>query len=84
VERGEDLFPRLNLQAEIAKCRAGRLLKKLSMQKTGRKKDDLITLDQFQQVDLRVAEIVTAERIPKSDKLLRIEVSWAPEENSAR
>jgi methionyl-tRNA synthetase len=34
----------------------------------------LISLDQFQKIDLRVAEIISAEKVPKSDKLLKIEV----------
>jgi methionyl-tRNA synthetase len=33
-----------------------------------------ITIDDFAKVDLRVAQIVVAERIPKADKLLRLEV----------
>jgi methionyl-tRNA synthetase len=33
-----------------------------------------IAIDDFVKIDLRVAQIVVAERIPKADKLLRIEV----------
>jgi methionyl-tRNA synthetase len=33
-----------------------------------------ITIDDFVKVDLRVAQILVAERIPKADKLLRLEV----------
>jgi methionyl-tRNA synthetase len=33
-----------------------------------------IAIDDFVKVDLRVAQIVVAERIPKADKLLRLEV----------
>ena len=33
-----------------------------------------IAIDDFVKVDLRVARIVVAERIPKADKLLRLEV----------
>jgi methionyl-tRNA synthetase len=81
VERGEDLFPRLNLQAEIREMQGGQpAAKEPDLETEEPEKDDLITLDQFQQVDLRVAEIVTAERVPKSDKLLKIEVSLGGEE----
>jgi methionyl-tRNA synthetase len=38
---------------------------------------ELITVDTFTQVDLRVGQIVTAERIPNADKLLRLEVDLA-------
>lgn len=37
-----------------------------------------ITIDDFTKVDLRVAQIVVAERIPKADKLLRLEVDLGP------
>jgi methionyl-tRNA synthetase len=38
-----------------------------------------ITIDDFAKVELRVAQIVVAERIPKADKLLRLEVDLGPE-----
>lgn len=81
VERGEDLFPRLNLQAEIREMQGSQTVEKETEAEQVDEKDDLITLDQFQQVDLRVAEVVSAERIPKSDKLLKIEVSLGEDEN---
>jgi methionyl-tRNA synthetase len=37
-----------------------------------------ISIDDFAKIDLRVAEIVVAERIPKADKLLRLEVDLGP------
>jgi methionyl-tRNA synthetase len=37
-----------------------------------------ITIDDFVKIDLRVAQIVVAERIPKADKLLRLEVDLGP------
>jgi methionyl-tRNA synthetase len=36
--------------------------------------DKYITIDDFSKVELRVAQILVAERIPKADKLLRLEV----------
>ena len=36
--------------------------------------DQHITIDDFVKVDLRVAQILVAERVPKADKLLRLEV----------
>jgi methionyl-tRNA synthetase len=38
-----------------------------------------ISIDDFAKVDLRVAQIVVAERIPKADKLLRLEVDLGTE-----
>ena len=37
-----------------------------------------ITIDDFVKVELRVAKILVAERIPKADKLLRLEVDLGP------
>lgn len=38
-----------------------------------------ITIDDFAKIDLRVAKIIVAERIPKADKLLRLEVDLGTE-----
>jgi methionyl-tRNA synthetase len=40
----------------------------------------LIAIDRFAEIDLRVGEIVKAERIPNADKLLRLEVDLAEPE----
>jgi methionyl-tRNA synthetase len=37
-----------------------------------------ITIDDFTKIELRVAQITLAERIPKADKLLRLEVDLGP------
>lgn len=80
VERGDDLFPRLNLQAEIREMQGGSAPEKADSPEETAGQDDLIGLDQFQKVDLRVAEILSAESIPKSDKLLKIVVALGEEE----
>ena len=43
-----------------------------------------ITIDDFAKVELRVAKILVAERIPKADKLLRLEVDLGPEPGMGR
>jgi methionyl-tRNA synthetase len=43
-----------------------------------------ISIDDFIKIDLRVAQIVVAERIPKADKLLRLEVDLGPDFNPSR
>jgi methionyl-tRNA synthetase len=43
-----------------------------------------ISIDDFAKIDLRVAQIVVAERIPKADKLLRLEVDLGPNHNPSR
>ncbi len=41
-----------------------------------------ISIDDFIKVELRVAEVLSAERVPKSDKLLHLKVSLGDEERS--
>src|SRR3989344_350520 len=36
---------------------------------------NMITFDEFKKVDLRVAKIVSAEKVPDSEKLLRLEIN---------
>jgi len=38
-----------------------------------------ITLDEFKQSDIRVGTVVSAERVPDADKLLRLEVDFGEE-----
>jgi methionyl-tRNA synthetase len=40
----------------------------------------LISIDTFAQIDLRVGQVVRAERVPNADKLLRLEVDLAEPE----
>ena len=39
-----------------------------------------ITIDNFKQVDLRVARVLSAERVPKSEKLLKLQISLGSEQ----
>ena len=39
-----------------------------------------ITIDNFKQVDLRIAKVIAAEKVPKSDKLLKLQVSLGDEQ----
>ena len=44
------------------------------------KKDDLISYDDFMKTQLRVAEVIEAEKVPKSEKLLKLKVKLDNEE----
>jgi methionyl-tRNA synthetase len=39
-----------------------------------------ITIDDFKRVDLRIAKVITAERVPKSEKLLKLQISIGTEQ----
>lgn len=44
-----------------------------------REQDNSITFDDFMRVDLRVGQILSAEKVEKSEKLVRLEVNLGPE-----
>lgn len=83
VARGEDLFPRRNLPEELAWNRP-----KLEMEATGSAAvpppgeaaaPGLITLEQLRRVDLRVARIIEAAKVPGTDRLLEVKVDLGQE-----
>ena len=41
-----------------------------------------ITIDDFAKIDLRVATVVAAERVPKTDKLIKLQVKIGDEERT--
>ena len=41
-----------------------------------------ITIDQFMNVELRVAKVLTAERVPKSKKLMKLRIDAGTEERT--
>lgn len=69
------LFPRVDVKKE--KAQTSGKTKKQKTQKENKRdpaNDGLITFEQFKKVDLRVAEILRAERVEKSDRLLLLRV----------
>ena len=59
--------------------------KKLSAAPTAAPADDggaRISIDEFQKIDLRVAQVLAAEAVPKSKKLLKLRVSLGTEERT--
>jgi len=75
VARGEDLFPRLNLQAEIREVQGVTATSAQPESSISEEENEgLINLEQFQLVDLRVAAVLSAEKIARSDKLLKVEL----------
>jgi methionyl-tRNA synthetase len=69
IEKAPALFPRIEEKRTAAPAAKGK-----AVADTRR-----ITLDDFSKVDLRVAEIVAAESVPKSKKLLKLTVKVGAE-----
>ena len=83
INLGHSLFPRLEKKTP-AKPKEGQ--KKMKAKASPKNKEaeadaGLVTFDDFKKLDLRVAEIKTAEKIEKSDRLLKLTV-MAPEERT--
>jgi len=81
----EPLFPRLDQQQGAstpprqAKAPQGKASPSSgAVSPVGLEQEGLITVDEFKRVDLRVATVVAAERVAKSDRLLKLTVE-APE-----
>ena len=67
------------IEAEVEKLKAKSQLAREGEKQVSEEKNNLISFDQFKNIDLRVAKILTAERVEKTDKLLRLEVEIGEE-----
>ncbi|RKX62639.1 MAG: methionine--tRNA ligase [Thermodesulfobacteriota bacterium] len=68
------LFPRL----ETGKARDKKEVKKKTMSEDEKKQ---VSFEDFQQIDLRIAKITAAEKVPKADRLIKLNVC-CPEERT--
>lgn len=80
---GEPLFPRMDAKAHMGKKQPKQERKPQKGQAKSVPADTqgLITFEQFKDVDIRVAEIKAADRVKKSDRLLKLTVA-VPEERT--
>ena len=92
VQKGDPLFPRIEVTEDgdtviaATKKTAAKPAKaeapKAEVKKAAPAAADEITIEDFAKLDLRVATIVAAERVPKTDKLLKIQVKIGDEERT--
>jgi methionyl-tRNA synthetase len=79
IAKGTQLFPRVEKKEEpVQTATKSKKAKKELESSPG---EGLISFDQFKAVELRVAEIVAAEKVAKSERLLKLTVK-APEERT--
>jgi methionyl-tRNA synthetase len=82
INLGDSLFPRLEKTKSAPAHSKENKMDKPSEKSEKEKQDaELVAFDDFKKLDLRVAEIKTAEKIEKSDRLLKLTV-LAPEERT--
>lgn len=77
VHRGETLFPRIDAQKELAELEAAE--KAAKAPKAEEKKEEIVLepeigIDDFGKVELRVAKILSCEKVPKAKKLYKIQL----------
>jgi methionyl-tRNA synthetase len=77
----ENLFPRLDKEQKPDKGSKNKAQKPAKKQPADVEAEGFISFDDFQKVDLRVAEVVAAESVKKSQKLLKLTVK-APDERT--
>lgn len=95
VQKGEPLFPRIEVteagETVIAatKKSAAKPVKAETVKAEVKKEvksapvaADEITIEDFAKIDLRVATIISAERVPKTDKLVKLQVKIGDEERT--
>ena len=92
VQKGDPLFPRIEVTEDgdtviaATKKTAAKTARaeapKAEAKKAAPAAADEITIEDFAKLDLRVATIVAAERVPKTDKLLKIQVKIGDEERT--
>jgi methionyl-tRNA synthetase len=82
INLGPSLFPRLEKKAGASTKDGQKQMKEMSPKSKEAESDaGLVTFDDFKKLDLRVAEIKAAEKIKKSDRLLKLTV-MAPGERT--
>lgn len=91
VQKGEPLFPRIEVteagETVIAatKKTVAKAIKAETPKAEAKKEAAAageITIDDFAKIDLRVATVVAAERVPKTDKLIKLQVKIGNEERT--
>lgn len=95
VQKGEPLFPRIEVteagETVIAatKKTAAKAIKAEAPKAEAKKEAKPaaaaageITIDDFAKIDLRVATVIAAERVPKTDKLIKLQVKIGDEERT--
>ena len=80
ITQGQQLFPRLDKKKKKAQQPQPKTAAKKKKEKEPLQ-EGMITFDQFGKMELRIGQVIAAEKIAKADKLLKLTVK-APEERT--
>ena len=89
INKPEQLFPRIEIEEEkpeakkeVKENKKAKKEEPKAPEKAKENEDGMIGIEDFSKVDLRVVEILAAEPVPKTDKLMKIQVSLGHEERT--
>lgn len=89
INKPEQLFPRIEIEEEkpeakkeVKENKKAKKEEQKSPEKAKENEDGVIGIEDFSKIDLRVVEILAAEPVPKTEKLLKIQVSLGDEERT--
>lgn len=89
INKPEQLFPRIEIEEEkpeakkeVKENKKAKKEEQKAPEKAKENEDGMIGIEDFSKVDLRVVEILAAEPVPKTDKLMKIQVSLGDEERT--
>lgn len=89
INKPEQLFPRIEIEEEkpeakkeVKENKKAKKEEPKAPEKAKENEDGMIGIEDFSKIDLRVVEILAAEPVPKTDKLMKIQVSLGNEERT--
>lgn len=89
INKPEQLFPRIEIEEEkleakkeVKENKKAKKEESKAPEKAKENEDGMICIEDFSKIDLRVVEILAAEPVPKTDKLMKIQVSLGDEERT--
>src|SRR5699024_11147352 len=77
VQRGKPIFPRLDIDKEVEAIKAMMQKPEPEMKQTQEnvpEQKEEIAFDAFMKLDMRVAEVLKAEKMKNADKLLKLQL----------
>ncbi|MEI3613536.1 methionine--tRNA ligase [Pseudogracilibacillus sp. SO30301A] len=77
TEKGNPIFPRLDMEEEIATIKS--MMKSPVVKDEKVEQKDEVLYDDFMKLDFRVAEVLKAEKMKNADKLLKLQVDIGSE-----
>lgn len=82
VHNGDPIFPRLDVEKEVETIKA--MMQNLAQEEAAAKNEipeqkEQIAFDDFMKLDMRVAEVLQAEKVKKADTLLQIQIDVGTE-----